>query len=400
MDSGQHNEAIDVPRGRVNQSACFRHIIKWNGGIHVPRGRERHMFPGGNTSKGFFSFYKNILRQEDARRIFILKGGPGTGKSTYMKKIAGEMQERGHDVEYMHCSSDNNSIDGVVIPGIGVALLDGTAPHICDPLNPGAVDEIINLGGFWKEEGLVKSRQKILEIRGRIGIVFARAYRHLKAAGHLYEDSAAIYGLAVNEAEINRLAEKFKNELFYGVPLSGKTGKQRCLFAGAITPDGLKNYLDSLLTAKDVYVLEGFPGAGTERVLERIKAAALERGVDVEAYYCAFNPEKLEHLILPGLDAAFTTVNSYHNTDACAFRRVDFGDMLDKSIIASYRHELEYDLQEFDRLLKGAVDIIHGAKALHDELESCYIPNMDFDALRANREETMKRILSYAAIPL
>ena len=98
----------------------------------MPKGKIRHMFPGGNTSKGFFSFYNYIISQEEAKRIFILKGGPGVGKSTFMKKTANEMLERGYDVEFMHCSSDNNSLDGVVIPNIGVALIDGTAPHVVD----------------------------------------------------------------------------------------------------------------------------------------------------------------------------------------------------------------------------------------------------------------------------
>jgi len=32
-------------------------------------------------------------------------------------------------VEYHHCSSDGNSLDGVALPDQGIALLDGTAPH-------------------------------------------------------------------------------------------------------------------------------------------------------------------------------------------------------------------------------------------------------------------------------
>ncbi|MCX8131897.1 MAG: ATPase [Clostridia bacterium] len=96
----------------------------------MARGNIKHAFPGGNTSQGFFSYYNYILSQEEANRIIVIKGGPGVGKSSFMKKIAEEMLCRGYDVEFMHCSSDNNSLDGVVIPAIKVALLDGTAPHV------------------------------------------------------------------------------------------------------------------------------------------------------------------------------------------------------------------------------------------------------------------------------
>ncbi|MDK2888295.1 MAG: hypothetical protein PWP72_1173 [Thermoanaerobacter sp.] len=94
----------------------------------MSKGRLKKVFPGGNTWRGFHSFYDYII-EPDATRIFVIKGGPGVGKSTFMRKIGEEMLERGYDVEFHCCSSDNGSLDGVVIPAIRVALLDGTAPH-------------------------------------------------------------------------------------------------------------------------------------------------------------------------------------------------------------------------------------------------------------------------------
>lgn len=96
----------------------------------MAKGKIRHMFPGGNTSYGFFSYYDYILPQDEAERIFCIKGGPGVGKSTFMKKIGEQFLSMGYDVEFMHCSSDSDSIDGVVIPAKKTALLDGTAPHV------------------------------------------------------------------------------------------------------------------------------------------------------------------------------------------------------------------------------------------------------------------------------
>ncbi len=92
-------------------------------------GKAKRVFPGGNTSKGFFSYYDYLI-EKDANRIFVIKGGPGVGKSSMMKKIGKEMIDRGYDVEFHHCSSDNNSIDGIVIPKLKVAMVDGTAPHL------------------------------------------------------------------------------------------------------------------------------------------------------------------------------------------------------------------------------------------------------------------------------
>ncbi|MCF8011862.1 MAG: ATPase [Clostridiales bacterium] len=97
------------------------------------RGKFKKVFPGGNTSRGFYSFYDYIIEPEKAARIFVIKGGPGVGKSTFMGKIGEAMQDRGYDVEYHCCSSDNDSLDGIVIPSIKIAMLDGTAPHSAVP---------------------------------------------------------------------------------------------------------------------------------------------------------------------------------------------------------------------------------------------------------------------------
>ncbi|MDD2503243.1 MAG: ATPase [Clostridia bacterium] len=368
----------------------------------MPKGRVRNMFPGGNTSKGFFSFYRYIISEDDSKRVFIMKGGPGVGKSSFMKRVSDEMVERGYDVEHMHCSSDNSSLDGVVIPQAGIALIDGTAPHVVDPGSPGVVDEIINLGDFWDEAALVKSRQKVISLKNEISVYFTRAYRYLAAAACINQDSVAITGAAVDEARVNILATELKNELLEGIPLSSSKGRERCLFASAITPDGLVNYLDDLMIADNIYMLKGFAGAGTEQVLEKLKSEAQDRGLRVEAYYCAFDPAKLEHLILPGLNTAFTTVNKYHTTDACPLRKIDFAEFINRTpnlfgrLYSERRSELEYNQSQFDILINKAVDLIHSAKALHDELETCYIPAMDFEAVEGKWEITMKRILDYA----
>ncbi len=360
----------------------------------MAKGKIRHMFAGGNTSKGFISFFNHIIDGENARKLFILKGGPGVGKSTFMRKIAAELLERGHDAEFMHCSSDNSSLDGIAVPSIGIAMLDGTAPHVVDPRYPGVTDEIINLGDFWNEEGIAKHRQEIIEINNEIKRIFTTAYRYLKAARHLYEDSAEINDRFMDKSKVITFAKEIIDDIWPGVPFTNKAGRQRCLFASAITPDGLKDFLDDILITDNVYILKGFPGAGTEKLLERIKAAACERGFDTESYYCAFNPDKLEHLVIPDIKTSFTTANRYHSTDACPIKKINFADFLDEKVNA-YESKLAYNQSIIDCLINKAVETIHRAKMLHDKLETFYIPNMDFEAIQNKRHEVMSRIEKY-----
>ena len=52
-------------------------------------------------------------------------------------------------------------LDGILIKEINVAMLDGTSPHVVDPLTPGAVDEILNLGDALDKDILVKNKKKL-----------------------------------------------------------------------------------------------------------------------------------------------------------------------------------------------------------------------------------------------
>ncbi len=98
------------------------------------KGRVKMVFPGGNTCLRFYSFYDNII-EPDAKRIFVIKGGPGVGKSTFMRRIGEDLRDRSYDIECHRCSSDNDSLDAVVAPALGAALIDGTAPHVAVPVS-------------------------------------------------------------------------------------------------------------------------------------------------------------------------------------------------------------------------------------------------------------------------
>lgn len=359
----------------------------------MSQGKARHLFPGGNTSLGFFSYYSDIINQDEADRIFIIKGGPGVGKSTFMKRIGAKMQENGYDVEYLHCSSDNNSLDGVKIPELKIAFIDGTAPHVVDPKSPGAVDEILNFGEFWNEEGIRAHKGKIISISKEIGYIFSRAYKYLKAAYAIYENSAAIHSEALNKGEINKLTSKLINDVFADADAADNEGKQRSLFASALTPDGFCNYLDTILATEKVYEFIGGLGTGEDVILEKIKAAAIEKGYNVEAYYCALNPYKLDHLVIPGLNLAFTTTNWCHGSNVRKFETYEMQQYMNKDILEHYKDDLKQNQIEFDNLMSIALATISKAKDLHDQLETYYVPNIRFGEIDKYFDKIVNRIL-------
>ena len=86
-------------------------------------------FLGANTAGGFVSRFDQLHSDRRIKKLIILKGGPGCGKSTFMKKLRKTAADLGADTESCPCASDPGSLDALVIPALGLAFVDGTAPH-------------------------------------------------------------------------------------------------------------------------------------------------------------------------------------------------------------------------------------------------------------------------------
>lgn len=91
-------------------------------------------FLGANSPQGFYSLYDQLIDPAQAEAIYILKGGPGCGKSSLMHRVAQRAEEAGEPVEYIHCSGDPSSLDAILLPSRRAAVVDGTAPHGTAPL--------------------------------------------------------------------------------------------------------------------------------------------------------------------------------------------------------------------------------------------------------------------------
>lgn len=362
------------------------------------KGRVRDFFPGNNTSLGFFSYYDNIIGPE-ATRIMVIKGGPGVGKSSFMKEIAAALNQQGFEVELHHCSSDNNSLDGVVFPEIKVAMIDGTSPHVVDPRNPGAVDEILHLGDFWDEAGMRRGRSEILTLNREVGRSFARAYRYIKAAKVIHEDLEAVYSDAVDWGRVNQIAADLIEAIFERKPIASKPGKVRRLFISAITPEGFRNFLPGLAEiAPTVYAVEGAPGTGKATLLAKMAKTAEELGIDCEAFCCAFDPYKIEHLLLPSLGVLITTAVPPHRLDPSQVSFiVNLNQCVDLAKTIPQNAALETAKAQVENLLEQGIASISQAKAAHDRMEEYYIPHMNFAAINELRCRTEERILRYAA---
>ncbi len=357
----------------------------------MKQGKARYVYPGGNTKRGFHSFYRQGLAGME--RIFILKGGPGTGKSTLIRRIGAAMLERGYDVEYWICSSDNDSLDGVLIPAIGVAMIDGTAPHVVDPQYPGALESIINLGDHWDEELLARYKQEIVACCTYISEHFNLAYEKLAEAGALREEIAARQAARRDEEKLARLASRLSTDIFHP-----QRDQARHLFSSALTPKGLIRQAHALSKGYPYrYVLQGAPGSGQAEIFATLISSAQDSGKEMEIYHCAYDAQEVELLLFPEIGVAVL------NADALEEGEISPTDQvvdLQSLLMAEGKEEAPQAKElaaQFDNLVGLAAGFIAQAKEMHDDLESYYIRSMDFEAVDFVASRVFNKILGIAA---
>lgn len=377
---------------------------------------ERHYFPGNNTPLGFFSYYRYILGQREAKKIICVKGGPGSGKSTFMKKIGTRFAELGESIDYLHCSADESSLDGVVLTDRNIALIDGTSPHMTDPITPGAVDRIVNLGEFWNEEGIAANKEEIIDLNEECSEWYRIAYNYLNAAKSVFRSLESIYNKAVEYSEIYRAAADIVAREYSPYEISLRPGRERKRFASAITANGVISYPETLFqNMKKVYIISAPVGYANSSLMTIIKEGAIYRGFDVESFYCPICPEeKIDHLIIPELKIAFTTVNEYHDIEPWEIFSeekigegsdaemvlllpeiylIDLGDYMDAVSVGKNSELIESLEEEFDILLEKGIKCLENAKARHMMVENMYIPNMNFTEVSKTAENIIRELM-------
>ncbi|CCQ97566.1 ATPase [[Clostridium] ultunense Esp] len=349
--------------------------------------RVRRMFPGGNTSQGFYSFHDNIMGP-DRNKLYILKGMPGGGKSSLMKYIAGRVLKEGFSVEYHHCPSDPESIDGIVIEELNIGIVDGTAPHVIDPIYPGLTDKLIDLSQFIDEKKLLDFKDKIIKAKLNNKKAYGKAFAYFKAAKIVHEIIEENNKIGVDFNGVNMETKLLIDKVFSKKEEKRDfVFKERHLFSNANTPEGFADYTESILEGIDtVYYLEGEIGTGKSTLLNRLIEESRIRGYPIEIYHNSTIPEKIESLIINNIDICITS-NKYGTK--YADKKIDLNRYFHDKI------KNDEDYKTYELLIKKATDSLANASENHQILEKTYKPVVDYSGVNRIKEELLKEILAY-----
>ena len=349
----------------------------------------KHFFAGANSGAGFQNLFPQLLDLEDTYDFMILKGGPGVGKATFMREIGQSMEQAGTTVEYLWCSGDPDSLDGVVLPELRCAVVDGTPPHVVEPKYPAAVDRIVDLGRFYDLTAAKASAEEAKQHTKTYKGAYVRAYHALNAARQVELDLVAEGQKTFDWERAEKRTEGIlKREFSKGGAEQGKTDYR---FLGSITHKGYVWRFDSVqaLCPKVYELVDSWELSGA--MLRRFHQAAAEKGWDSIACMAPEEPQRMEHLLIPGLGLAFVSTHPGMEYPEKPFRRI----RLDAMAEPENRGQNRLQSRIVTLLREEGIHALKDAKENHDRLEKVYNPYVDFDSVRELAALEAGRLLSY-----
>ena len=340
----------------------------------------RRYFAAQNSYLGFISHFPKVFNSEEYERIFVLKGGPGTGKSSFMKRAADELAKSGELTE-IYCSSDEASLDGIIVCGARgkIAILDGTSPHERDAVIPGAIDELINLGEYWNSSELIREREKIIALHKKKSKSYKSAYSHLKLAGKYH---------ALLRSEILASFDSFRAREYAAKLAVGEKEKwaaRRSLLLSAFGKGGYITLGGAYAGFGKITEITG-EYCAAEIFMELLCEELKRLGIAHEEYPSPLSPAITEAVVIKEGES------THCYTLLPATEKISAGKFL-RSLSAK-----EVELRHYERVRleneSKAMSAFADASCAHFELEKIYTPTMNFEKIGELIEKTVQKAKS------
>lgn len=334
---------------------------------------ENTYFAAANSGQGFVSDYGTLFGTAGLGRLYLIKGGPGTGKSTLLRRAAAYAEERGLPVRRYACSSDPDSLDGIMVGDGRLAMIDATPPHGRELELPGAADELIDLGQFWDSRLLSANREEIRQYNQTKKAAYARAYQWLSAAASV---NRAMLAMLEDCLDLPKLRGEVRRRLA-GLPAG--EGREIPARVSAVGMKGSVTLPTMHRGADRAYILTETRGGGGLFLREVLRAVA-DKKADAEFALIPLDPAWAEGVFLPGLGTAFLDEGAAE-TPRPQDKLIRMSRFYRPAELRANRHELRQAAHSKEMLMEGASAAFEDARCAHFALEEIYADAMDYSAL-------------------
>lgn len=350
------------------------------------KGKSVRIFAEASTADGFISYINSVVA--GLKKIYIIVGGSHQVKSEFLNKLAERVLNKGIFIEYVMCGMDHKLIDGIIIPSLKMAFIDGAHPHKYEVKYPGVVEEIINLGDCWDRELLEQKRKEIIDYTDQSLSVMEKGYRYLVTAREIHNHWESLYVKGLDYSKADKKADKVISEIFDN-PLP----RIRHLFASSISYDGPVNYINEITEdCTRRYILKGQPGTGKATLIKKVVKQAISKNYDVDIYHCALDPDKIDMVVIPQLKTAVIhgTVPHSINSDRIGDTIVDMLECIKPEILETIKDEAVKLEEEYEITQEQAIRAFKEANNLFKKLDDIYTDMIKKDLLK----EMEKRLIN------
>ena len=366
-------------------------------------GGEIKYYASANSSRGFVNYYPKCFGESSrVTRLYVIKGGPGTGKSYFMRRAGKYAEAHGMLVEYYYCSSDPDSLDGIRITkpdGECLGLIDGTAPHAWEPMLPGAREEIVDLGSFWDGRVLGMSTEEIRSLMRKKSECFGRAYKYLGAAGNMIEVSDALVADCLLKEKMRAFACRLARSICRAHCREKQGGVfevEPALLSG-IGMKGRVRFSTFSRLASEIYEIEELYGAGSALLGMLREEFSLLGAGGMKVSYDPVYPAHVDGIYLPSLGCSFLLSSGAESKspelDAREKHYVSVRRFTTPERMKTLRPEIRRAAALTEELVTGAEKALALASEYHFGLEDIYKTAMDFSAKDSFEREFCERIL-------
>ena len=326
---------------------------------------QRTYFLGGASPLGFTTSF-----WEEHRDCYgyYLKGGPGTGKSTLMKKIAAAFSDE--NLSWWHCASDPHSLDAVVLVDRRIFIADATAPHEAGTPLPCVTGETVDLAEGLTPAPLRENRGEILRLWQENQAAHRQARKGLAGIAEMEAIIADAGTQALRPEKLRAYAERLGKRL---IPkTAGRKGAVLFRQSAALTPAGEIRYLPE---AFDLILIHDPLRIAGAMLLKTISEHAAGAGADCEITQALTRPGMPPvMLILPGqrlILAAVTEPGRNGLPEPVSVIRMQ--RFYDPAVLRKHRALVRFSSKTAAMTQQKVIALLADALQIHDELESYYI---------------------------
>ncbi len=347
-------------------------------------------FLGGASPEGFVS---DFLTEQKSQYGYLLKGGPGTGKSTLLRTVAGAFADE--SVSLYHCASDPHSLDAVVLEDRGVYLADATAPHEMSVSLPFVNGELVDLGRALHPQQLMGDRDAIELLSLRNTALHDRVKTMLSAISSLKSISLSIGDSALQKEKLTAFAGRLAKRL---VP-HGRGAKHSVAVkplyrqCSALTPAGMMTFLPEgyrCVLIQDEY------GAAAIRLLGVLSETIAAGGMQCVLTRClTLKGKPVVHCMIPECELNILTASQLEQAPTDPLMQINLQRFYDPASLRQQRMIHRFSMKSAASLLTQTTALLSEALQVHDDLERYFIASQNRTLLQETTDAVCTSIRKY-----